>query len=225
MRLPLVNNAALTGDAVFRGNTIESTAALMIDSNSALSLAQNRYRYYGLGNPAWRYAARMFPNLRDLQNATRQDVGSTEMPLALRLWPALQVKPAGIWKLNCSLPVSLDSYGLIGDETLRQIVILKSQATQYFSRRLEVTLNLTISDPHLFNTSAFRNAVLDLDLGPITVTQSATSEPEQTTLLDPTGKAIAHWDGFASPAALGAALRESLGEPFFSQMDTVSDDQ
>ncbi|HEX4006789.1 MAG TPA: right-handed parallel beta-helix repeat-containing protein [Acidobacteriaceae bacterium] len=222
---PLVNHAAIApGTAVFRNNSIESTAVQMIDSNASLSLAQNKYRYYGVGNPEWRYSGKRFPNLRGLQAATHQEGGSVEMPLALRLWPPSQPRPGGIWKLTCAVPVALTAQGLIDDDALRQITILRSQAAQYFSSRLETTLQLTSPDPHLFASAAFRNAVLDLDLANITVSPSLGSEPAQTALRGPDGKVVAHWDGFAGPVALGAALRQSLGAPFYSQMDVHPDE-
>jgi hypothetical protein len=224
---PVVNNAVIApGTAVFRDNTIESTAAWMVDSNTSLSLAHNTYRYYGLGNPEWRYGSQRYSSLRALEDVTHQESGSVEFPLALRLWPALQPQTAGIWKLACTLPVSLGANGLISDDALRQIVILKSQAQQYFSKRLEVTLHMTASDPQLFQTAAFRNALIDLDLGNIAVTQAvAPSAPAQTTLEDPMGNIAAHWNGFAGPTALGSALRQALGEPIYAQMNGESNDQ
>jgi hypothetical protein len=222
---PILNKADLTGSAVFRNNSIASTAPSMVDTNTSLSFAQNQYRYYGLGDPVWRYGSQTYPNLRALEDATHQESGSTEMPLALRLWPALQAHAAGIWKLDCTLPVSLDRQGLVSDDALRQIILIKSQAQQYLSKRLEVTLHLMSPNPHLFTTAALRNELFDLDLNPITVTQAVATGPRQMTLFAPDGKSVAHWDGFAGPVALGAVLRQSLGEPVFAQMDIHADDK
>ncbi|MGC2638937.1 MAG: hypothetical protein WA294_17265, partial [Acidobacteriaceae bacterium] len=222
---PILNKADLTGSAVLRNNSIFSTAPSMVDTNTSLSFAQNQYRYYGLGNPVWRYGSQTYPSLRALEDATHQESGSTEMPLALRLWPGLQSPASGIWRLDCTLPVSLNTQGLLNDAALRQIIVIESQAQQYFSRRLEVTLHLTSPDPSLFTTAAFRDALLDLDLGAITVTHSLATGPGQMTLSAPDGKSVAHWDGFAGPVALGAVLRRSLGEPVFAQMDIHADDK
>lgn len=222
---PILNKADLTGSAVFRNNSIASTARWMVESNSSLSLAQNQYRYYGIGDPAWRYGNQSYASLRALADATDQESGSTEMPIALRLWPGLQSHAAGIWRLDCTLPVSVNTQGLMNDDALRQIITIRSQAQQYFSKRLEVTLRLTSPDPNLFATAAIRDAVLDLDLGAITVTHALANGPEQMTLFAPDGKTVAHWDGFAGPVALGAVLRRSLGEPVFAQMDIDADDK
>lgn len=221
----VVNNATIApGTAVFRENAIESTAAWMVDSNTSLSLAHNKYRYYGLGGPQFRYGARSYDNLHDLQLATSQEDGSTEMPLALRVWP-LQAHPDGIWKLTVTLPVSLGEQGLVDEEALRQIVILKSQAQQYFASRLEVSLNLTSSNPKLFDSAAFRNAVVDLDLTDIAVTHSVAAGGPELTLRAPDGHAVAHWTGAVGPVALGRILRSDLGEPVYAQMSIRHDDK
>lgn len=222
---PILNKADITGSAVFRNNSVASTARWMVDSNASLSFAQNQYRYYGIGDPAWRYGGQSFGSLSALEQATREESGSTEMPLALRLWPGLQRQREGIWKLDCSLPVSLNAEGLLGDDALRQIILIRSQAQQYFSKRLEVTLKLTSPDPNLFTTAAFRNALLDLGAGPMTITHAVATGAEQMTLVGPDGKSVAQWDGFAGPVALGAVLRRSLGEPVFAQMDIHADEK
>jgi hypothetical protein len=221
----LLNNATIaSGTAVFRKNNIWSTAPLIVDSNTSLSLSQNHYRYYGLGGPQFRYGGQRFDNLRDLQLATHQDDGSIEMPLALRLWPPAQSRPAGIWKLNCTLPVSLDARGLLSGESLGEIVVLRSQARQYFASRLEVSLNLTSPAAQLLDSPAFRNAVADLDLGDLTVTHTVAASGSQITLLSPGGAAVAEWTAPVGAVALGRALRTSLGEPYYAQMSIRHDD-
>jgi hypothetical protein len=222
----VLNKAAIApGTAVFRGNNIWSTAPWMVDSNTSLSLSQNRYRYYGLGGPQFRYGPQLYDNFHNLQLATHQEDGSTEMPLALRLWPPAQPKPGGVWKLTCTLPVSLDADGLLTGETLRQIVILHSQAKQYFASRLEVSLNLTSSDPSLFDSAAFRNAVADLDLDDITVTHSVAAGGPEMTLQSPAGATVAQWSDTAGPVSVGGILRDWLGEPFYAQMSIRHDDK
>ena len=222
----LLNNATIAaGSAVFRDNHIDSTAPWMTGSNTSLSLSQNHYRYYGLGNPEFRYGGQTYDNLRALQDATHQEDGSAEMPLALRLWPPSQPKTSGIWKLSCTLPVALNAQGLLDDDALRQIVVLRSQAQQYFSSRLEVSLDLTSLNPRLFDSAAFRNAVEDLDLQHMTVTHTASACTLQITLQAPSGATVQRWNVPVGPVALGRALRESLGEPFFDQMGNHDDDK
>ncbi|MGC2638513.1 MAG: right-handed parallel beta-helix repeat-containing protein, partial [Acidobacteriaceae bacterium] len=55
---PILNKADLTGSAVFRNNSVASAARWMVDSNASLSFEHNQYRYYGIGDPAWRYGNR-----------------------------------------------------------------------------------------------------------------------------------------------------------------------
>lgn len=222
----ILNNAAIApGTAVFQHNRVWSTASLIVDSNTSLALSQNHYRYYGLGGPEFRYGSQTFNNLRKLQLAAHQEAGSTEMPLALRLWPPAQPMPSHIWKLNCTVPVSIDSEGLLTGEGLSQIVTLRSQAQQYFASRLEVSLNLTSPDAQLFDSAAFRNALADLDLGELTVTHSVGSGGPQLVLLSQEGRTAAQWSAPAGPVTLGRALREALGQPYYAQMGIHHDDQ
>lgn len=222
----ILNNAAIApGTAVFRQNNVWSTAPWMVDSNTSLSLSQNRYHYYGVGGPQFRYGGQRYDNLHDLQVATHQEAGSTEMPLALRLWPPALPKTSGIWKLHCALPVVLDAYGLLTGDTLRQIATLRSQARQYFASRLEVSLNLTSPDEQLLDSAPFRNAVADLDLDGLTVTHSVAVAAQQITLLSPNGAVAAKWSAPVGAVTLGRVLRDALGEPYYSQMSIHHDDK
>jgi hypothetical protein len=222
----LLNNAAIApGTAVFRQNNISSTAPWIAESNPSLSLSQNHYRYYGLGGPQFRYGEQTFDSLHDLQLATQEESGSTEMPLALRLWPPAQPKMPGIWKLVCTLPISLDAHGLITGESLRPIVVVRSQAQQYFASRLEVSLKFTSPDAQLAESPAFRNAVADLDLDGIAVTHSVDSSGPRIDLLSPNGAVVAHFDAPTGAVNLGRVLRTSLGEPYYAQMSIRHDDK
>ena len=73
----LVNQATIkAGTAAFRNNTIYSTSPWIVDSNTSLSLAQNHYSYYGGGSAKWRYGAKEFGSLQELQNGPKQETGS-----------------------------------------------------------------------------------------------------------------------------------------------------
>ncbi|MGO8720909.1 MAG: right-handed parallel beta-helix repeat-containing protein [Acidobacteriaceae bacterium] len=214
----LLNDANIqAGTAVFRNNIIDSTAPWMVDSNPSLSFAQNHYGYFGAGTPEWRYGTQRFTSLLDLQDGPHQEAGSSFARRALQQWP-LQIVPHGSWLLDCTLPISIDANGIISDAALQQIVVLKSLSQQYRARGLRVIVRMTSPDAQIFKTQRFRNVVTDLDLDGITMTQAAGSEVERTMLLGPDGKAAGKWDEFASPAALGLAVRQRLGEPAYSQM-------
>ncbi|MGC2619439.1 MAG: hypothetical protein WA414_10395 [Acidobacteriaceae bacterium] len=224
---PTVNNAAIApGTAVFRDNSIDSTAAWLVDSNTSLSLSQNHYRYYGSGNPEWRYGAQNFSSLSALQTATHQEQNTIYEQPPLNQWPRRPPPPGNpAPQLTCTLPVALNPLGLLDDDALRQIVVLRSLAAQYHSKGLRTNLQLTSPDAALFNNPAFRNAILDLNLRGINVTQSVADGPEQTDLATAGEVGGDHWNGFAGPAALGYALRRDLGEPIYAQMNTESNDK
>jgi hypothetical protein len=214
----LLNDATIKpGTAAFRNNTIDSTAPWMVDSNSSLSFAHNHYSYFGDGNSEWRYDAQRFTSLGALQASTHQENGSNFAQQPLQQWP-LQTKLQPGWLLDCSLPVSIDGNGMINDAALRQIVVLKSLTRQYRARGLQVIVRMTSPDAQVFKTQKFRNAMTDLDLAGITMTEAAGSGEERTMLQRPDGKTASKWDGFVGPVALGLVIRRQLGEPAYSQM-------
>ena len=65
------------GTAVFRNNTIYSTAPWMVNSNTSLSLAQNHYSYFGAGTPQWQYGTQRFKGLTAIQDGPHQETGSS----------------------------------------------------------------------------------------------------------------------------------------------------
>lgn len=233
----LLNDETIkAGTAVFRNNTIYSTAPWMVGSNTSLSLVQNHYSYFGAGTAEWRYGAQRFKSLPAMQAGPHQESGSGFSQHALQQWPRVyeqKTAPAQTksvraslhkqprnhgWVLFCVLPVSLDAKGMMNDAVLRQIVVLKSLSQQYRARGLRVNLRMTSSDALLFKTPAFHNAVTDLELGDIALEQGAGSGVEQTTLLVPGGRIAGKWDGLTGSATLGLAVRRWMGEPSYSQM-------
>jgi hypothetical protein len=227
----LVNQATIkAGTAVFRKNTIHSTAPWIVDSNTSLSLEQNHYSYYGGGNAKWRYGTTEFGTLQELQNGPKQEAGSRFVQQPLQAWSEAGALPANAaqrpaqtatpedWKLESVLPFSLDARGMISDAALQQLVTIKSLGQQYRPQGLKVTVRLTSPDAHIFQSEAFRNALTDLDLDGITVLQAAGTEQERTTLSTAAGTITGQWDGFAGPVTLGLALRRAMGEPVYAQM-------
>ncbi|MGC2161092.1 MAG: right-handed parallel beta-helix repeat-containing protein [Silvibacterium sp.] len=234
----LLNEAAIkAGTAIFRKNTIDSTAPWMVDSNPSLSFAQNHYSYFGAGNPEWRYGTQQFNSLTATQSGAHEEMGSSFAQRPLQQWPRAYEKAEppheahgqlpttrhGVWRLHCVLPVSLDANGRIDNAALQQIVVLKSFSRQYRAQGLQVILQLTVPDARLFRTETFRNTMTDLDLEGITVEQAADSGSERTTLSMPGGGISGQWNGFAGPVPLGLAIRRALGEPIYAQMGVSSD--
>lgn len=222
----LLNEADIkAGTAMFRNNSIYSTSPRLVDSNKSLSLAQNHYRYFGVGNPAWRYGTQTFSSLPAMRSGTNQDSGGSLVKQPLLQWPSASGSSPKISQLSCVLPVSPDANGLMDDDALRQIVVLKSLSEQYRAQGLHVTLRMTSPDEALFKTSAFRNALTDLDLDGIDVEQNAGSGSQQTTLSTPDARIAGRWNGFAGPVQLGLAIRRALGEPMYAQMGAKADEQ
>jgi hypothetical protein len=226
----LVNRAAIKpGTATFRRNTIHSTAPWLVESNTSLTLRHNDYKYYGAETPYWHYGAKSFASLQLLQLTADQDIAGSLEQQPLRAWPRIfarsdpsphssLLKELRTWQLDCVLPVSLSEAGLLNNEALRQIVILKSISQQYRPQGLRVTLRLTSPDTSLFDSDAFRNALTDLNLSGVAISHSSGRSAQRLTLSVAGGKITNRWDGPVGPVDLGLALRKAMGKPFYSQM-------
>jgi hypothetical protein len=230
------------GTAIFRNNTIYSTAPWMVNSNTALSLSQNHYTYFGAGAPQWRYGTQQFKSLSSMQSGPHQEMDSRYLQLPLQQWPQAYEQRVGSSQtkstdvslreqprtqgvvLSCVLPVSLNTQGMMSDAALQQIVVLKSISQQYHARGLQVKLRMTSPDARLFKTGAFHNAVTDLDLAGITTEHGSGRGAERTTLLMPGGHIAGQWNGFTGPSTLGLAMRQWMGEPNYSQMGAKADE-
>ncbi|HEX4156509.1 MAG TPA: right-handed parallel beta-helix repeat-containing protein [Acidobacteriaceae bacterium] len=234
----LLNRAEIkAGTARFTGNRIYSTAPWMVESNAALLLQGNEYTYYGAGQPKWMYGMKRFNDLRQMQQGTDEESGGhfaqrpvddwfrdVERTGAASIGASPSKEQASEWRLDCVLPIALDKAGLVDDEALKQIVVLKSLGQQYRARGLRVTLRFTSSDAQLFGSEAFENALTDLDLEDIATSHSSRTGEQQLTLSMPGGKIAERWDGPVGPVALGFALRKAMGEPVYAQMEGGSDE-
>ena len=219
----LLNKADIKGTATFKDNTIISTAPWMAESNTAMSMVGNSYRYFGSGMPEWKYGGSSFTSLQKLKENTKQENGAQFQQLPLMDWQQVfeqrdAAQPA--WTLDCVLPVALYANHLLNDSTLQEIVVLQSFSQQYAAQGLKVNIELTSEDPKLFESEAFRNAVTDLDLRGVKLThQVAGSKTMRVTFRRPGGGAASEWDEAVGPVPLGLALRKVFGEPIYAQMD------
>ena len=251
----LLNNAQTKpGTATFRNNRIYSTSPWLIESNNDLSLSDNYYAYFGPGKPEWRWNAKTFNSLAQLQQPAQQETGSKFDQQPSAQWsdvfrkgsfatqkdeifsqkfvdasghPFATTHEDKLWRLYCLLPVSFDDQGLIDDEALKQIVFLKSLDQQYRARGLQVVLLLTPSTASLATSPVMRNAVSDLDLKGMPVAYPARVSSvtnTQSILVSPQGNVVQQWNGFAGATALGLAARAWLGEPAYSQMGVDSNE-
>jgi hypothetical protein len=218
----LVNRGDIkAGTALFRDNSIFSTAPWLVESNTALLLSGNSYEYFGAGKPEWKYGDKSFLSLQRLKDDTKQETDASFTQLPLKAWPQMfPQQDAAAWTLDCVLPVTLDANGLLGDAALQQLVVLKTFRQQYAAQGLKVTLEMVSPDRKLFETEAFRNVLTDMDLRGIEVTQQNDgSTSPRITLRNPNGAIAAEWQSQAGPVPLGLALRKVFGEPAYAQMD------
>jgi hypothetical protein len=219
----LLNRADIKGKATFQSNTIASTAPKMVESNTAMSLAGNTYRYFGSGTPEWTYGGKSFGSMHDLQENAKQESAGHFEQMPLKDWPHVFVQRHAAepeWVLDCMLPIALGADHLMSDSALQEIVVLKSFRQQYAPQGLQVHIEMTSTDPAIFQSEAFRNALTDLDLHGIKLTHRAVAAASpRVTLRGPDGTVAEEWKELVGPVPLGLALRNVFGEPIYAQMD------
>lgn len=231
---PVENAPALLNDAdikpetgAFRNNAIYSTSPWLVDNHTSLLLSGNHYVYFGAGAPLWRSGGASFSTLAALQHADLESGGSFAQN-GIDRWPEVFAqagsKPqahaeatAGKFLLVTNVPATLGPDGLLNDDALQQINMLKSFSDQYHPRGLDVTLRFTAGSIQSFQSEAFRNAVGDLELHNIKVEQVVGPEQVASTLYSANHSAVEHWQGLAGPVKLGLAMHHFLGDPSFAQ--------
>lgn len=244
----LISDADIRGgSATFQDNVVASTSPWLLDSKTMLSVSRNQYDYFGAGHPHWRFGGRFYDDLAAVQRAG-QEAGSRVNSHPLARWghsggaPAAQrhfdansifgngwtslegkahVWPQShCWHLYAEMPAKTGADGLPDEDTMRQLVIVRSIAMQYRASGLEVTL-LFAAPVFTKPGRGLRDMVSDMDLGAMDIAvlkRSTEARPLKTVLVTPEGNIAGEWRGFAGPAVLGLAARRALGEPAFSQM-------
>lgn len=211
------------GTATFSDNSIYSTSPALVESNAAVLLSANTYKYFGSGTPQWKYSGKSFSTLHALEENSHQESGASFTQQSIEDWYQLfpeRYTANHAWTLECLLPVALDADGLISDASRQQLVILKSFAQQYTPQGLRVKLAMSSSDSKLFQTEAFRNALTDVNLRGIEIIQRTTvSAATRITLRGPHDEIAGEWKQPVGPVPLGLALRKVFGEPAYAQMD------
>jgi hypothetical protein len=240
----LVDDAELHGGAVvFRDNTVDSTSPWFVDSKSALTASGNQYRYFGAGNPHWRFDGKTYSGLSEAQQA-RQEMASSLSLHSLDEWHRSQPPQAAAahfdgdsifgagwrslqgapqvwpdnhpWRLYVELPGGAGQSGLLNEDALQQLIVVRSLAMQYRASGLHVMLLFTSPGGNL------GDALVDmgLDWMEVAVTnRDSEAHALRTVLVAPGGNIAADFHGFAGPVLLGKTLRGYLGTPIFSQME------
>ena len=84
-------------------------------------------------------------------------------------------------------------------------------------------MSLTLNSKHPSARETLQNVIGDLAMGEIRTSESTdrdSSTRPETRLIAPDGSIAKEWQEFVGPAEIGLAVRSSLGEPLFSQMQS-----
>jgi hypothetical protein len=98
---------------------------------------------------------------------------------------------------------------------------LKNLEMQFRSSGLRMMITLRLTNPN--STEALQNAIHDLDLTGVSTSRSPEHESPnlaKTRLVAPDGTSVREWHDFVGPADIGLTVRQILGEPLYSGMES-----
>lgn len=233
----IINHADLRGSQkVFRENYIYSSSPWMVDSNREMLFRNNQYKSCRLDRAKWVFENRTYNSLNDFRIATGQEQESTwsagnaknacvglEQPPRHRSFSEAIRKDDPItsgWRVVSDVSGNIGSDGLLDADSAGQLNVLKTLYTQFRASGLQMKLTLHLKE--FSPRQSLQNVISDLGLGGIKVAVlfdgDSLSKPA-TSFLGPDGSTANEWHGFVGPAKIGLAVRQRLGEPFYSQLE------
>ncbi len=208
----IVSDAAVDGPPIaFTGNTVQSTWPLIYRVNAPWNPSGNTYRTDIA--PAF-----ILGSTRSLSLAALQRTGIEQNSHAS---PILNSKPASSLRIETANDFLLDSDGLLAPGPRAQLIVLRSLAGQYSSRRLRVEVLLPARDLSPAEENAMRD-LNDVHPGALRIVRdpSPAAGAPVIRLLSADGKLLGEWHDFQNAATLGGAVRALLGPPDFSLTQT-----
>jgi hypothetical protein len=223
----------------FRENQIYSRSPRVIDSNGKMSFQDNRYTTCGGNDATWVFDGRSFKTFDEYRVGAGQERGSTwkaqkgAAPCLAGQRPQEAKSPRGKktasnsgtpqtgWTVVSELPIGMGAAGLFDPAAAGQLMILKNLYMQFRGSglKLRITLNLM----HSTSPESLQNAIRDLGISGLTESRSLGPESaaaSRTRLLAPDGTSVHEWHEFVGPAEIGIAVRQVLGEPLYSGLES-----
>jgi hypothetical protein len=240
----ILNHADIRGaQNVFRENQIYSGSPWVIDSNNKMSFQDNRYMTCSENGASWVVDGHSYKTFDEYRIAAGEEHGSTwksekAATPCLGGERAQRVKrrsggPAGKnvlstgptaqpgWTVVSEIPASMDVRGLLDPASAGQLAILKNLYMQFRASGLRMKVALHLKDPD--TTGYLQNAIRDLDLSDIETSQPFGHDillQPKVRLVSPDGTIVREWLEFVGPAEIGLAVRNLLGEPLYSEMES-----
>jgi hypothetical protein len=240
----VLNRADIRGpQKIFRGNQIYSSSPRILESNKHMSFQGNRYTTCGGAVATWVFDNYTYGTFDEFRAGAGQEQGSIWKSVKAML-PCLGKERSRIeegaesagadesavrtrrgtqpgWTVVSEIPVSIDTHGLLDTASAGQLLVLKNLYTQFRASGLRIMVTLDLK--HASAAEAVQNVIGDLAMSDIKTSESSGrdfSTQPRTRLIAPDGSIVREWQDFVGPAEIGLAVRSSLGEPLFSQMES-----
>lgn len=241
----VLNHGDIRGSqTVFRENQIYSGSPWVTDTNNKMSFQDNRYTTCGGNGPTWVvFDGQSYKTFDEYRIGTGQERGSIwksekaaapclggERPpekkdinglLTGRKAASTNRSTQPGWTVASEIPVSIDADGLLDPASAGQLVILKNLEMQFRASGLRTKIVLKLKSRN--SAECLENAIRDLDLSGVSTSWSVEKGSPglpKMALVSPDGTRVREWRDFVGPAEIGLAVRNVLGEPFYSEMQS-----
>jgi hypothetical protein len=240
----VLNRADIRGrQKIFRGNQIYSSSPWILESNKEMLFQDNRYTTCGGNAASWVFDNHTYGTFEEFRAGAGQEQGSTWKPdmAMVRCLGNERSRAQGSaddvrddkdivstprktqtgWTIVSEIPVNIDTEGLLDTVSAGQLLVLKNLFMQFRASGLRMIVTLDLKHPS--PREAVQNVIGDLAMSDIKTSESTDrdfSTQPRTRLIAPDGSLVREWQDFVGPADIGLAVRSSLGEPLFSQMES-----
>jgi hypothetical protein len=240
----ILNHGDIQGSQnIFHGNHIFSASSWVLDSNNKMSFQDNRYTTCRGNGATWVFGGQSYKTFDEYRIRTGQERGSIwksekaaapclggeRLPEIKSLNVARTRRKAAstsrttqpAWVVASEIPVSIDADGLLDPASAGQLVILKNLEMQFRASGLSMKIVLKLKRGN--SAESLQNVIRDLDLSGVSTSWSIEQESPgvvKMVLVAPDGTRVREWRDFVGPAEIGLTVRNVLGEPFYSEMES-----
>jgi len=240
----ILNHGDIQGSQnIFHENHIFSASSWVLDSNNKMSFQDNRYTTCRGNGSTWVFGGQSYKTFDEYRIRTGQERGSIwksekaaapclggeRLPEIKSLNVAQTRRKAAstsrttqtAWVVASEIPVSIDADGLLDPASAGQLVILKNLEMQFRASGLRMKIVLKLKSRN--SAESLQNVIRDLDLSGVSTSWSIEQESPglvKMVLVAPDGTRVRERRDFVGPAEIGLTVRNVLGEPFYSEMES-----
>jgi hypothetical protein len=193
----------IKADRRFHHNLVYTMQPLLLDAASTIELDHNTYWHTGSGAAGFRFDGKPYADFRAYQRGSGQDANSTWGPIQVSHGPRPEVLPGDVLASYRGTTVLLSVLDGL-PESLSQLVVLRSMRTQYEGKGLGVAVGGTPAQEWQLDR-------IPVWSGGDFADRLGIQRVPATLLIDPQGRIVKRWDGYAAALQIAPVVARVLG--------------